>query len=624
MKKRIMSLAAVVALGTLVSGNVGAVEVVGGEDFESYATGGTWSSPEANPQMYINGGNAAGQIATIMDDGGTNQYLQLGLNVSNMWQAGLTFEVAVSNNFSRDMNDYSLDFYWHMTAESVSNLVANNRYFVLNIRDTSKTIEGSEYVLKDYDIDYSTALAGGVITIPLSSTKLASGCARFMDGSAANWQFQFLISGNYWPTNEQFDITIDDMVVRYEPPVFLNMEWSPTWISATNPTVSVTLYDGTSEVDDMLLSVDGGLVASNNYAGGSTTNTISYDWNTATFGYHTGKVVAVDASLYSKTNSWVFFVPTTPPAAATNAIDVYSINFAGSTSGDGSQYWHPVTNGFAAAAPSAGSNNWYNLDYNNPYYVLWQYKTIAPASGNGNRPSLGYMLVNESSNFGLLIDWNWMVGWHPRPPFYASAANSIWAFSAGNLPFDAMFDFSGLPADRTCDMYLYYTNPDTTDPQTTKYTIMQDYGISAYPGAILVSDQTPLSGGYTNYWEGTNYVVITGITPNSGGTIRLRVEGDNGGLSAVQIVVRDDGQGVGSVVPTIQSYSQSSSTNGLMNDLTWDSESFVNYSVMKKTSLEDPTWTMVTNVFSPIYYPSATSVSLPASGNQEFFKIEGN
>jgi hypothetical protein len=71
------------------------------------------------------------------------------------------------------------------------------------------------------------------------------------------------------------------------------------------------------------------------------------------------------------------------------------------------------------------------------------------------------------------------------------------------------------------------------------------------------------------------------------------------------------------VTPNITGFSVSGGTAVL----TWDSEEYVNYGVLKKSDLTGGSWTEVTNVPSG---GTNTSVSVPAVSAEEFFQIEGN
>jgi hypothetical protein len=98
----------------------------------------------------------------------------------------------------------------------------------------------------------------------------------------------------------------------------------------------------------------------------------------------------------------------------------------------------------------------------------------------------------------------------------------------------------------------------------------------------------------------------------------MRAQGDNGGISAIQIAVRDDG--AEAVVPN---QAISMSTNG-MATVGFSSESYVNYTVKTKAALSDATWTTVTNTLCNPYYTPYTSVTLPTGSDHVFYKVEGN
>lgn len=626
MKRKTIAMTAVLALGAMAISSSGAV-VVGSEDFESYLTG-NWNAitaPNANPATWYNGDNASAISISIVDEIATSQELQLDVNLQDSWQVGVTYELSCSNNASIYIDDYSMDFYLRIPPASLTNLT-NASSLVMSIRDPNDTSRGSAYNVASYDPGYTNTQSGGVITIPLDTGGLASGSTMPMDGSVTNWQIEFRIDSNKSTNSLPITIAIDDMVVTYTEPPFLNTTWSPVGLTTNDPVVSATVYDGTKEVDSLMLYLDGGLVASNTYAGGSISNTISYNWIGAPGGIHTGAVVAVAADSFAETNSWTFTIPLPPPAPATNILQLFSFNLEGSNPGD--PYLNPVpndkhsvSNGTLGAAPSLGSNIWNNLMFVNAWYIWdpWNH-TLAEASGGSNACIFSIQL-GDNGAVGTYINspWNWN---GELNNFVASTATAqtMWPVWLGETVTDLDLYLDGLDSSATYDLYMYYTSPNSLNTNTTTYTVEE--GSAPSPAATLISSWDPLTGiggSPTNYVEGVNYAVITKVSPTAGGRITVNVSGSNkAGIAAMQVAMRNDGGPIG---PTVDPDIQSMTMAGGMVTLMFDSESGFIYTVNSKSNLTDTSWTAVTNVTGA---GATTSAEVPASSDAEFFMIEGN
>lgn len=581
------------------------------EGFESYPTGvwNTATAPEANPSFYLNGGTP--QYAYITDPGGSNQVLEIDFNLQNMWQAGINYNLKTSGlNLSKDINDYSMQFYLEVPSGS-SYLSASS--FFLSISDANNSLKGNQYNIATIDPSgFSQALSGGgMITIPLNPVALANGASFPMDGSAATWRIQLRIDSNSSSGDQPIQLEVDNMVVNLIKPPFMNETFSPTGVTTNNPTVSATVYDGTEEVATMALYLDGILATNNTYAGGSTTNTISFDWIDAPSGWHTGEVFAVAASLYAETNSWRFLVPEPPQPPSGNPLALYNINFEGSSNENGGGLW-AVSNGTVAAAPPLGENNWDNVDYANPWYFGWQSKTITEASGSGSA-QITYELLESSPNIGLYIPWSWG---NEQQAFTDAATNTIWATALGGNPANLNFELRDLLTSATYDLYLYFVCPTETGDTTTSFSITS--GTTAYPEATLTASQAALIGGgstnMTSYVLDENYVVITQITPDESGKIALSASGNPGGLSAIQLVMR--GPDIFIPQPTVNEF-QLFDGEAYM---AWSTTTGFSYSVLSSTNLMDGIWTPVTNDIPGDGLEKW--ILTPSSSDQEFFKIQ--
>jgi hypothetical protein len=195
----------------------------------------------------------------------------------------------------------------------------------------------------------------------------------------------------------------------------------------------------------------------------------------------------------------------------------------------------------------------------------------------------------------------------------------MWTTTLGGTPINSDIQLSGLDATATYDLYLYYVNPESSDPATTTYSITT--GFAPTPSATLTSTQSTVfvEGTYTNfdnYVENGDYVVITGISPSSGGIIGLNVSATTGGLSAMQLVKR--GTQIQIPVPNINTFVQS----GNSALLGWGTSNSLYYTVLGTTNLVNGSWTEVTN---GIQGTGADAViDLPMTSHQQFFKIKAS
>ena len=627
MKQVRMLGAVLVVAGMMPFCGVGEV-VVGAEDFESYLSG-PWSAseaPEANPGTWYNGDNASPLLISIVDDGTeTNQELQADFNLSDTWQAGLTYELSCTGNDSIYIEDYSMDFYLHIAPESLA-ILTNGNTLVMNLRDPDNSLCGSSYYVADYDPGYSNAVSGGTITIPLGSGGLASGTTVPMDGSVTNWQVGFRIDSSHSASNLPLTVVLDDMVVSYVEPPFLNTVWAPVGVTTNDPLLTATVADGTLEVDSICLYVDGSLMASNQVAGGSSVNTISYSWTGAPGGVHEGMVV-VTADSYAETNRWTFQIPAEALPPATNILQLFSFNIEGSNPDDANlnpapNDRHSVSNGFVAAAPSLGSNVWNNLMFVNAWYIWnpWNHP-LTDANGETNSQCI-FSIQVDNSPVGAYINAPWT--WNGELNDFVSGTSTgdtMWPVWLGDAITDLDLYVDSLNPDAKYDLYMYFTSPNSANTNKTTYTVVE--GTTAQPVASLTSSWAPLQMyGPTNFVAGTNYVVITSVAPTENGRITVNVSGSNkAGICAMQIAMRDDGGPIGPVGPTVDPDIQSIELADGMVTLLWVSETNVSYSVLSSSSLSTTNWITLTNGIPG--GGAETSASVPAVSDQEFFRIMG-
>ncbi|MBN2685247.1 MAG: hypothetical protein JXR40_08200 [Pontiellaceae bacterium] len=586
--------------------------LVGTEDFESYAAG-SWttdSAPAANPVW------GAGTLSVdIIDFGTTNgNELSVGINLADQWSSGIEFNLDLTGNRSRDVSDYTLEMYARFDPETAQNLTNSSfEAVILNPNDAS---QASWFVFDVLDPSgFEMALSGGyTFTIPFSDAWIHYSKEKPVDASIPTWIMQCYVGNTASTNNKPIHFTIDDIAVTYTEPSFINPTGYPEgtfW--ANSPSLTATVTDGSNEVDSMLLYLNDELVAVNgSCAGGSSTNSISYSAIDLPGGSYTGRVYAMDATLSNSLSyAWVFNIPDTPPDPETEPLAIFNINFQGSSHENGGGLY-PIPDGTVAGAPSMGSNNWFNVDYGNPWYFGWQSKTIPESSGEGPIPWITYELLEASPNIGIYIPWTWG---SDQAEFTAQADGTLWATALGGANTDMNIELRDLNMDVLYDLYLYFTCPTTSYTVTTTYSITA--GTAPMPKVSLSSFQKTLTqGGFeANYQINTNYVVITEIKPDNG-KIGLNVSGDSygGGVSAMQLVARSPSA---TMIPNIQSITSSAESLNLV----WDSQSFVSYSIQTKTNLLDASWTTLSN--GVMGTGASTEFSLPVSDDRRFFRIIG-
>ncbi len=505
-----------------------------------------------------------------------------------------------------------LEFYFKADASTWGSLT--NTGLGISIYNPNDPTQGTALNVSG-QANYSDAVTNGaVISIPLTS---ANGNAYksydkdfTVDASIPVWELSFgfgLGVNGPGKVDQPIVFVIDDVVVKYVEPPLINPNRTPTGYQTTNDlTVTGTVIDGALGASAMELHLDGSMVATN-FVTVSGMNTISYNAVDLIPGYHTAAVKAIDNS--GSTNSctvwyeWLFYVAGVPGAPSATPLGLYNINLANSSHNQ-SYGVFPVSNGTVAAAPSFGLNNWANIDYPNIWWLgNWTPKSIGEASGAGVFGNTGYESVLAGlATYGPNI-WD-----TPGKTWANTYSNTIWATSLGGNNCNMNFELNGLDSDMTYDLYLYFTHPKQVGVTTNTYTITQGYAPSL--SATLLSSQSAVSGGV----QGTNYVVITQISP-LGGEIRFNVLGgaNGGGLSALQLVLR---RPVATVEPTIRSMN----ALGGMVQLAWDSEQYIDYTILGKAALSDASWTAVSNLTAE---GATTTVSVPMSGDIGFFKVEG-
>ncbi len=571
---------------------------VGAEDFESYATG-TWNSvtyPNPNPAL---GGGA--QSAVIVDSGSTNGLeLQVDGNLSNQWSSGVTFDMDLSGlNKSKNIDDYTVTVLVRFDDGSQD---LSNTGFEMTIYNKDEDTQGNIYNFGNFDSTGLDAIRAGsvarVFSIPLGVIDARPyGKDDPMDPSSVNWRLWFGANNNLAANDKPITFTIDDIIVSYTKPTFLNPSYAPVGITTNDPLMTATVIDGTSEVDTMELYLDGALVASDIYAGGSTTNTISYAAVGASGGSHTGAVVYADAGTNVATNVWTFIVPSTPLPPSTNPLELYNINIAGCANNG----IRPVPDGVVLAAPSTGGSNlWNNASSPNAPWGNPGLLTLAGAN-EGSSNTVGF----ETGGSGW---WDGPQSWAGYFSEFTALSNTIWGATVGDSDL-GWTRFTGLDTNATYDVYVYWTWNRNDDARTYNLTV----GTANMPQLTLDSDRASVVANPTNYLEGTNYVVFTAVTPNASGTIQIEPNYS----CAWQLVKRGPDAGGPTVDPDILTVSMS----GGMLSLLWNSENGVTYKVLGKSKLTDASWTEVTNGIPGA--GATTSISVPVGSSQEFFMIEG-
>ncbi len=363
--------------------------------------------------------------------------------------------------------------------------------------------------------------------------------------------------------------------------------------------ISGTMYNVDAGVDSMELYLNGDLVASESSLYGlSDTNTVSYGATALSNGLQTVMMITsgyglTDGLTYSHTNEWSFywFDHFATPAAA--ALELYNVNMAG-FEGSGS-----VADGIVLVAPTTGGiGTWYNYFSTGNKWVVPGLVQLS-AANESNTNTVGFEVGVSTWDDGP-ASW---AGYYDE---FTALSNTIWGATIGDND-NGWTRFTGLDTNAAYDVYIYWTWNRGDDTKTFSLTA----GTANMPDATIALDRAALVANPTNYVLGTNYAVIAEVTPDASGMIEF----GSSYSSAYQLVRRADGPGVSPDIQTMV-------ISGGMASLRWDSEYGISYRIMHKTSLKASTWTEVTNGITGV--GTTTSVSVPASSSQEFFKIEGH
>lgn len=594
MKARISIFAALLAAGAI---GAQAQFTVATEDFESYPSG-VWNAsnaPTADPVYY------GGTSGTIHDVGGINQELVVDMNLSNQYNVGMSFLLPMSGNQSRSILDYEMDVYFRVDPATWNSLT--NTGLTLTLYNPSNVNQGTEMKLSELP-EYGDAVTnGGVLHAVFDSSAVFVRWdkSQHITADIPEWRvdFSFGLGGLQGQVDQPITIALDDIIVRYTAPPLVSPSGTPTGYQTTNDlAITGMVLDGSSQVDILELHLDGAVVntASNMAGGASVTNIITYDAAGLSKGAHWAAVKGYDAGTNTIWHQWSFYVAGDAAEPATNILALYNLNIAGGNNGNGGGVF-VVTNGTQCAAPSLGSNSWVNAMYNNPWWLGNVTPQISDAGGTLGNITYEALLAGSKNLFPEF----WWYG--DQVAFANSHSGTVW--SAGLNAGDYDVELRNVDEGLTYDLYLYYTSPTTNGLTTTTYTLINGYAPSM--SVTLESTQAAISGDS----QTTNYVALTEITP-IGGKIAFNVVG--GGLSALQLTAR---RPVASVMPNIHSLDVS----GGMVDLSFDSEEWIDYKVLRSANLGIPSWTEVTNGIPG--QGSTTSVSVPSSGGTEFFVIEG-
>lgn len=368
-------------------------------------------------------------------------------------------------------------------------------------------------------------------------------------------------------------------------------------LGPANVTLSAEIVEWDSEFDAADLYLNGALVASNNTPSVDGTNLVSYAAGELAIGSYTGQVIVAGVNpAVTLTNTWTFEVIPTPSASA---IKLWNINMAGNVNAT-----YTVTDGSVIAAPSTGSDQWNNLI--SPYddYVGGDTNEFTWLPTN----ALSIVDANGANPIGLKwsgsdLDWS----------FQDTPVDELFIGYFGSGSFDNTMEISGLDPSAKYDIYAYFTwgwNENWVGYEITE-------GSGAFTNIWFLPERDNVtSGTYADIVRGQNYVVFTQLSPSPSGNIHINANSTDGGWSGLQIAE------VSSTGPTMDPDIQSITVSGGSVSLQWISELGVKYSIMRKTSLTDPSWTAVkTDIDGGD--PTTSDSVLVSGSNEEFYSIEG-
>ena len=278
---------------------------------------------------------------------------------------------------------------------------------------------------------------------------------------------------------------------------------------STNRTISATLNDFGDHIDEVILYINGEDYTYAFSDPDDTSITATYEGNSEEFpaGEYTAMLVGTSyESFKSYTNTWTFSFVDSYPEPALYASELYNVNMAGCANNG----IRTVPNGVALAAPSTGGikawNNAYgpNAPWSNPGQI-----TLVPANSE-NTNSVTFETGGANWNDGPQ-SWG---GYYNE---FTAISNTIWGATQGDSNTSGWARFSGLNTNSTYDVYIYWTWNRNDEARTYQLTV----GNSHLPLQSLQPNRAAVIADPSAYVEGENYVVISEITPGTGGIIEL-------------------------------------------------------------------------------------------------------
>ena len=336
MKTRMISCAIALAAATMASS--GQVQGILGEDFELYGDG--------NPLEVASGwtGDVTNQTAYVTNNGTSQvgEFTGTGWGVIGTYLQGYIVPAGVD---SKLLSDYTIEFDVEKTEGTA----------------TSPEVEvhtSVGLVRMNYP---DPAVGGGQVHVSLNLANniyIDEGFTMYGQDSVDLVLKQF---GGAEGVRQTYQI--DNLVLSVDPSSFVKHACLPTGtIIGDTVELSATYEDNASQVESMTLYLDGSaVITSNNYAGATETNTISYVTSGLSLGNHTAKVVVVGSESISITNVWAFKLIADDPT-----IEVGSEDFESYTVGiwDSATYPdpNPALGGGAQSALIVDSGNTNGLE----------------------------------------------------------------------------------------------------------------------------------------------------------------------------------------------------------------------------------------------------------------------
>lgn len=582
MKQKLIAGALVTALSmTVVQGAVTVTDYPDPFDIHSVSNIATVNGPVAEPSVGV------GDYSRFGLDAGENDWqtftVPTAIQVQSLYYGYNDYRAGGEITLSIDAgNDGSDDYAF--TGIILTNLTAGGdndgpvNYLQFDLSGESVTLAaGMHKFTVACTSEETNSISFIIAPIRNSTNTYAGGTSKYSDGDPAV------------PNDAIFAITSVDAI-----PLFFGSTVPADGAIGVEalPVISCEVVDGsdTLNTNSIAMTLDGSNVVSSLSKVGPT-STVSYAVTTELEpgSTHTAQLVVSGAGSGPFTNTWSFTV--VADAANRTYVDATDVNTLISFSNNVFEAWYPADT----------TNNWRARDLGNETTVYesnedsGRLQTTVSGLSNATYNVYAYMWVAEGS------DWRMAAALTNNP--------------AGDLP---LYHTSDYPSNTAMSVHYVEYGPgiwgNAGNPSPNPYYSTNDVANQFGTDAVMIAyGNRRLAEIYLGQVTGTEITVY--VDDEAFETISdydpRRTWYDGIGYEVADSRIPP--------IPEIQTFSVS----GGNASLTWVSDTFATYSILRKTNLTDSSWTSVRTGISGS--DGTTSDSVPVSGaNQEFYRIEGN